>query len=142
MGSPFKIRELFPIALLSLASCAGEQSGEERPGSDHASSPNLSEHPIYRTYSFGSSDNVVDIGTQPLWVPTCLISEAMRHDNILRDALSERGLEVRFHAFLKGADVNFFLERGELEVAIGGDMPALFVGQRDRNCRRYRPGDG
>ena len=132
MKSPFKIRELIPIVLLSLASCAGEQAGEERPGSDHASPPNLSEHPIYRTYSFGSSDNVIDIGTQPLWVPTCLISEAMRHDNILRDALSERGLEVRFHAFLKGADINFFLERGDLEVAIGGDMPALVAAARPK----------
>ena len=33
--------------------------------------------------------------------------------------------EIRFHPFLKGADVNRFLIKGELEGGIGGDMPAI-----------------
>ena len=87
--------------------------------------PDLSDHPIYRNYEFGQDDSVIDLGTQPLWVPTCLISEVMQRDTVLYAALAEQGLRIRFHAFLKGADVNFWLRRGELEVGIGGDMPAL-----------------
>ncbi len=87
--------------------------------------PDLSDHPIYREYEFGQDESVIDLGTQPLWVPTSLISEAMRRDTLLQTSLAELGLRIRFHPFLKGADVNFFLRRGELEVGIGGDMPAL-----------------
>lgn len=90
-----------------------------------SAAPNLSDHPIYREYEFGQDESVIDLGAQPLWIPTCLISETMRRDNVLHTALAEHGLRIRFHAFLKGTDVNFFLRRGELEVGIGGDMPAL-----------------
>lgn len=85
----------------------------------------LSDHPIYKGYKFSRRENVIDFGTQPLWLPTSLISETIKRDTVLRQALAERGLEIRFHPFLKGADVNFFLGRGDMEVAIGGDMPAL-----------------
>lgn len=90
-----------------------------------AATPDLSDHPIYSQHDFGRDDRVIDVGVQPLWIPTNLISEAMRRDGILRKDLADRGLEIRFHGFLKGADVNFFLARGDLEVGIGGDMPAL-----------------
>lgn len=90
-----------------------------------SAAPNLSDHPIYREYEFGQDESVIDLGTQPLWVPTCLISETMRRDNVLHTALAEHGLIIRFHPFLKGADVNSFLRHAELEVGIGGDMPAL-----------------
>lgn len=90
-----------------------------------ASEPDLSLHPIYSTYDFGGNDNVVDIGIQPLLIPPGIITETMKRDAVLQRALSEAGIELRFHAFLKGADINFFLKRGDLEVAIGGDMPAL-----------------
>ncbi len=90
-----------------------------------SAAPDLSDHPIYREYEFGQDESVIDLGIQPLWVPAGLISEAMRRDTLLHAALAEQGLRIRFHAFLKGADVNFFLRRGELEVGIGGDMPAL-----------------
>ena len=89
------------------------------------SAPDLSEHPIYSKYDFGKAENIIDIGVQPLWVPACIITEVMRRDEALREALAEVGLEVRFHPFLKGADVNFFLQRGDLEVGIVGDMPAI-----------------
>lgn len=86
--------------------------------------PSLANHPIYSGYRFGSKGNVIDIGIQPLWLPG-VISEVMRRDAILKSQLAERGMEVRFHSFLKGADVNFFLESGDLEAGFGGDMPAL-----------------
>ena len=87
--------------------------------------PDLSLHPIYSTYDFGEDDNVVDIGIQPLWIPPGIITEVMKRDAVLQRALSEDGMELRFHAFLKGSDANFFLKRGDLEIVIGGDMPAL-----------------
>lgn len=90
-----------------------------------ASVPDLSDHPVYRDYHFGKADHVIDFGTQPVWLPTCMISETMRRDVLLKKALAEQGLEIQFHSFLKGADVNYFLARGDLEVGIGGDMPAL-----------------
>lgn len=92
--------------------------------------PDLSQHPIYRHYDFSQATEIIDIGIQPLWVPTCLISETMRRDDILRRRLSALGFEVRFHSFSKGADVNYFLERGDLEAGIGGDMPALGAAAR------------
>ncbi len=85
----------------------------------------LSDHPEYRTYDFGHTETIIDVGVQPLWVPTSVISGLMDRDRVLADQLTALGLEIRFHAFHKGADVNFFLERGDLEVGIGGDMPAL-----------------
>lgn len=88
------------------------------------SAPDLSDHPAYSKYDFGG-DNVIDVGIQPLWIPASLITEAMKRDAVLREALAAEGLRVRFHPFMKGADVNFFLRRGDLQAAIGGDMPAL-----------------
>lgn len=87
--------------------------------------PDLHGHPIYRNYEFGADDSVIDMGIQPMWLPTGIISELMRRDGILHAALSRQGLKIRFHPFLKGADVNHCLFRGDLEVGIGGDMPAL-----------------
>lgn len=90
-----------------------------------ASAPDLSNHPIYVKYEFGKGKGIINIGTQPLYTPTGLISEAMKRDTILHKALSEIGKEVRFYAFLKGDDVNFFLRQDELDGGIGGDMPTL-----------------
>lgn len=84
----------------------------------------LSSHPVYSSYRFGSNNKVIDIGTQPLFLPG-VISEVMKRDETLKSVLAEHGVEVRFHSFLKGADVNFFLARGDLEAGIGGDMPTL-----------------
>lgn len=88
------------------------------------SAPDLSNHPIYSNYDFGE-DNVIGFGIQPLVVPVGVLSEVMRRDAVLRKALSEQGLEIQFYPFLKGADANFFLKRGDLEVAMGGDMSVL-----------------
>ncbi len=95
---------------------------EQTPG---ISAPDLSDHPIYSKYDFSPEENVIDMGIQPLWVPTCIIAETIRRDVVLREALAHEGVRIRFHSFLKGADVNFFLRRRDLEVGIGGDMPAI-----------------
>ncbi len=110
--------------LVLLMAVAVPRSGDNAEAPS-VSVPDLSDHPIYSKYQFSEEDNVVEIGIQPLWVPTCIVAEAMRRDAVLQEALAQEGLEIRFHPFLKGADVNFFLRRGDLEAGIGGDMPAL-----------------
>lgn len=85
----------------------------------------LDSHPIYSQYEFVRDGKAINIGIQPFYFPTGLITETMRRDNILRGQLAELGMELRFHSFLKGDDVNFFLMRGDLDIGIVGDMPAI-----------------
>lgn len=87
--------------------------------------PDLCNHPVYSNYEFNNSEGVVNLGVQPIYSPTGLISETMKRDTTLRNALSELGMKVRFYAFLKGDDVNYFLRRGDIDAGIGGDMPAI-----------------
>ncbi len=89
------------------------------------STPNLTEHPIYSKYVFNAKDHVIRIGVQPLYLPGSLIMETLKRDTILREELSNLGLEILFFDFLKGDDVNFFLGRGDIDAGIGGDMPTL-----------------
>lgn len=88
--------------------------------------PALATHPVYSSYQFGDDHKVFDIGTQPLFLPG-VITEVMQRDEILKSQLAVRGVVARFHAFLKGADVNFFLASGDLEAGVGGDMPTLMA---------------
>ncbi len=90
------------------------------------STPNLLEHSIYSDYAYGDTTNIIDIGTQPLWLPG-VIAEVMKRDTVLESELAKHAMAIRFHSYLKGADSNFFLNRGDLEGAIGGDMPALLA---------------
>lgn len=87
--------------------------------------PDLSIHPIYSNYKFNNSEGVVNLGVQPIYSPTGLISETMKRDTTLHNALSELGMKVRFYAFLKGDDVNYFLRRGDIDAGISGDMPVI-----------------
>ncbi len=103
----------------TIPACGGGEPAEMPPPVDY------SNHPIYSKYKFGDTDDTIDIGIQPLYLPTGIITEAIRRDNILRDSLSKLGLNLRLHPFLKGDDVNFFLRSGDLEGGIGGDMSAL-----------------
>ncbi|MBL7049385.1 MAG: NrtA/SsuA/CpmA family ABC transporter substrate-binding protein [Nitrospira sp.] len=85
----------------------------------------LSDHKIYKTYNFLKSDRLINIGTQPMYMPTGLITEMMKRDRILKSNLSDLGFRVQFFSFFKGNDINFFLKSGELAGGIGGDMPML-----------------
>lgn len=114
------------IAFVAVAYIQGWFSGlPERAPS--ASAPDLSNHPIYSKYKFGEKDNVIDVGMQPLSLALGVISGTMKRDRVLKKALSEQGLEIRLHPFFKGADVNFFLKSGDLDVAMAGDMPAIIA---------------
>lgn len=85
----------------------------------------LLKHPVYSEYRFDNSTKTVNMGTQPLYMPTGLITEALKRDRILKRVLDDLGVKLQSFAFLKGDDVNFFLQRGDLDLGIGGDMPAL-----------------
>lgn len=85
----------------------------------------LSSHPIYSEYEFGETDKIIDLGMQPLSLTLCIIAEAMKRDIVLNTALSGLGLEIRFHPFSKGSDVNYFLSHEKLDAAMAGDMPAI-----------------
>lgn len=93
---------------------------------DHPTPPaDLTRHPLYKNHVFDQTPQTVDLGIQPLWLPSGVVTEVIRRDALLQKELRHLGLEIRFHPFLKGADVNFFLHAGKLEGGIGGDMPTL-----------------
>lgn len=117
------------VALLAVAHVRGWLSGRKTRAPEIAAS-DLSKDPVYSKYEFGRDDRVIDVGAQPLWIPTNMITEVMRRDEVLEDALAQDGLTIRFHGFRKGEDVNYFLARGDLEVGVGGDMPVLIAAVR------------
>lgn len=110
------------VAVASVMGISLFLTGEKEP---MVATEDLADHPIYKNYAFTGFSRVIDFGEQPLWIPTAVIIEVMKRDNILKDELYGLGFGIRFHPFLKGYDVNYFLLRGDLETAIGGDMPAL-----------------
>lgn len=77
--------------------------------------PDLCNHPVYSNYKFNNSDDIVNLGVQPIYSPTGLISEAMKRDAVLHKELSRSGINARFYPFLKGDDVNYFLRRDDIE---------------------------
>lgn len=110
------------LSLLSLLDGKGDNAPEKI-----ISTPDLSIHPIYSQYEFVEDDDVINLGTQPIYFPTGLITEMMMRDGILQDELSKFGKTIRYHHFLKGDDVNYFLKRGDLDVGVGGDMPTVSI---------------
>lgn len=118
----FSIAPVHFLCLISLlASLAGCVSAGDEPPTAVA----LGQHPLYSQYEFSSDDNVIDFGTQPLWVPTSNISETIARDAILRATLANLGFTLRLHPFFKGDDINYFMRSGDLEGGIVGDMPAI-----------------
>ncbi|MCB2181798.1 MAG: ABC transporter substrate-binding protein [Desulfobulbaceae bacterium] len=111
--------------LLSFQGCTDQENCLSYRSRKTATETDLKNHPIYKQYSFSSEAAVVDIGTQPLWLPVANIVEFIKRDPLLKQSLDTLGVRLVFHDFLKGDDVNFFLHSGDLELGIGGDMPAL-----------------
>jgi NitT/TauT family transport system substrate-binding protein len=94
---------------------------------DEKSIEDLARHPIYSKYQYDKSRGIVHFGIQPLWMPAGNIAEVMSRDAILSEALGKLGLTIRFHPFLKGDDITFFIKRGDLQGGMIGDMPALLA---------------
>ncbi|MFQ5560949.1 MAG: ABC transporter substrate-binding protein [Nitrospinota bacterium] len=82
-------------------------------------------HPLYASYAFVHSRNIINIGIQPLYSPTGLILEAIKRDRILAEAMAKLGLRIQYFSFLKGRDVNHFLKNGDLHGGVGGELAAL-----------------
>lgn len=78
-----------------------------------------------KSYDFGQTQTIVDIGIQPLWLPSGTLAEVIKHDSILQKQAQQLGVEIRFHPFSKGIDVNLHIHNGDLEGGMGGDMPAI-----------------
>lgn len=91
------------------------------------SQPALPRHPLYSRYDFGKAPGVINFATQPLAVPIGVIAEVMKRDRILRSSLREKGVEIRFHPFLKGNDVTFFLKQGKIDATMAGDIPTIIA---------------
>lgn len=92
---------------------------------DNKQSSDLTAHPVYSKYQFGTDDKTIDFGTQPLAIPTGTVAEAMQRDQVLRNLLAESGFTLKLHSFEKGGDINFFMKRGDIELAVSGDMPTV-----------------
>lgn len=115
---------LICISMLALMAGVGLPS---RAGEKTAAPLQLENHPIYSTYDFGADENVIDVGIQPLAAPLGVAAEVMRRDRILRRAMGARKMQVRFHPFLKGPDINYFAQRGQIDAAMTGDTPTLVM---------------
>jgi sulfonate transport system substrate-binding protein len=87
--------------------------------------PSDDDHPYYSRFEFDPSPAVINIGTQPLYAPTGIITEALARDSALSADLADLGITVKFFPFLKGSDLNYFIEQGDIDGGFGGDMPAL-----------------
>ncbi len=88
--------------------------------------------PHYSKYEFVKGENIINMGVQPMALPEVITTETMSRDVVLYDMLRGMGLEIRFFPFFKGADVNQFLLRGDLQVGVGGDMPAIVATSTDK----------
>ncbi len=102
-----------------------KNSSKNAPPFSLAPKSDLSSHPVYSTYKFSVNEKRINIGIQPLYLPTGIIIETMRRDWLLYESLKKEGYDIKYYPFLKGDDVNYFLKRGDLAAGIGGDMPAI-----------------
>jgi len=87
----------------------------------------LTKSPLYSKYDFGEAGKTINFATQPLAVPEGPLGEAMARDLTLQGVLARLGFRIRFHPFLKGGDINFFMDKGKVDAAIVGDMPTLLM---------------
>lgn len=93
-----------------------------------SSFPDVANNPAYSNHDFCSCDSVINIGIQPMYMPTGIIMEVLKRDNILNEELKKLNIRIEYFSFSKGADVNHFMEKGLIHAGVGGDMPALMAG--------------
>lgn len=113
-------RHLFITQAILMAFAAATVFAAPSPSSSDPGS-----HSVYSTYKFGSDRKVIDFAIAPVAIPAGVLSETIKRDNVLRQSLQSKGVELRFHSFKKGKDANFFMGRGDVEAAIFADIPAL-----------------
>ncbi len=79
----------------------------------------------FERYGLTSASPSVDLGIQPLAYPAAVVASAMRHDRLLKRALGEGKLDVKTHAFVRGADMLPLLADQRLEGGVFGNMPTI-----------------
>lgn len=76
-------------------------------------------------YGLNRNSPAIDMGVQPLGVPSGVLSSVMRRDRILLEKLKGMGSPLLTYPFLRGADMLPALADGRLDAALLGDMPTL-----------------
>lgn len=69
-------------------------------------------HTAYSHYIFSNDPRVIDFATPAIAIPSGVLTEIIKRDMVLRNALKKQGMELRFHPFQKGRDANYFITRG------------------------------
>lgn len=122
-----RINGLLLVALTGLAVVLATGCSKESPapGAEPSRKEAFSSDPLYGSYRFGKTDLQIDIGVQPLALPEAPVGELLRRDLLLAKSLKSLGATLETHGFRKGAEINYFLERKDLEGGLAGDMPTL-----------------
>lgn len=76
-------------------------------------------------YGLNRNSPAIDMGVQPLGVPSGVLSSVMRRDRILLEKLKGMGNPLLTYPFQRGADMLPALADGRLDAALLGDMPTL-----------------
>ncbi|HAU37787.1 MAG TPA: hypothetical protein DCX07_08735 [Phycisphaerales bacterium] len=121
---------LFGFVLAAAALAVTAIAWKTRPPEVRPESSAFAHHSLYSQYDFTPRENVIHLGTQPLWSFAGNVMEAMRRDAVLKKELVKLGLKIRFHSFLTGADINYFVERGDLDGGICADMAIFRIASR------------
>jgi sulfonate transport system substrate-binding protein len=91
----------------------------------------LTKHPIYSSFRFPKDHTTINFGVQPFWILTSNLMAIVKRDKIFHQELRDLGLEIRFHPFLKGDDLNFFIKLGALDGGVAGDMPTIAIASEE-----------
>ena len=78
-------------------------------------------------YGLNRNSPAIDVGIQPLGVPSGVLSSVMRRDGILLAKLKGMGNPLLTYPFQRGADMLPALADGRLDAALLGDMPTLLA---------------
>jgi NitT/TauT family transport system substrate-binding protein len=81
-------------------------------------------------YGLRATSPELDVGVQPLGLPTGLISAALQRDRTLQSTLRALDAPLRTFAFRRGADMLPLLSDQRLEAGLLGDMPTLVAAAR------------
>lgn len=81
----------------------------------------------YDRYGLSAASPMIDLGVQPLGIPSGVISAVMQRDRILKQALGDARQPLKAHAFLRGADMLGLLAIKKLEAGLLGDMPTILA---------------
>lgn len=112
--------QLVLFSFFFLVSCTDNQNGKD------VSEEIILENTVpYNTYTFSEDPNVINFGDQPYFMPGALIIEIIKRDKIFSEELAKLNLKIKFHHFLKGNDINYFMRKGLLDGCFSGDMPTI-----------------